>query len=756
MRCGLTVLGCGVLVLALAMRTKFAADWLRDARAGGCANHIDLLIVAPDLGVATTHQAMTTVDTVSRRLDAFPTYHLHVSVGKLSSDARTMSTTPAVTDIVELGAQTTLPQHAPPTTSICQSEAVVTALQQLFAKTEDTNSRRKFWPSWKRTSKRAVVLFLCDTVTDSTDSARRGGSRLLDSEVNLVPQDTFDTAMVIVDRTRQVDQIGDPNCADAYQDGSHANSEQTLTCLLDQQSTKDSAQAILLKRGHDVQVHSADVDFGPAILHTVLDLQHDHCRDRMATRTEAALSRLLSCPASESRAIQRLKVEDGFVPAVIAAGKPVLLLQTPARNWSFIARHKTVGSVVSAIAQAEARDEEDSVIFPNVKLSRTGHFMDPSEDAKLNPVLPAIELEYVTQNLSAAELTEALNSKRVPHPLLGQLWPVPLASQYFTALPAALHGEFEPSRPFFWSDEDHTLRKQFLWLSSPGGRTHMHFDQDPNFFVQLVGTKRFTLYQAGDHHRLHPFPRLHPLWHKSQVSFPTPGISDERHLRCPAGQPIEVTVAPGDVLYIPPYVWHSVETLTPSVSLATLSHDNEVRNAMEMIYRHDFKSDMLVNRTGKVAALRLLLDLTVGMLYSRAPGATTRFARSVIRERFATILQQNPDLGRVTRDLVASCHFPGVPPNRVPIAQHVYQDCLADARILTSAFQSVPPEARDMLFADLVEELIAGVVGGENVPIFLNGCFGKRSLEYHLTSPSDEMHGKLWRHYDEEIDGELG
>ena len=53
---------------------------------------------------------------------------------------------------------------------------------------------------------------------------------------------------------------------------------------------------------------------------------------------------------------------------------------------------------------------------------------------------------------------------------------------------------------------------QSAWLSSPGMRTHTHFDNDHNLFVQLVGRKRFVLWPPNQTGRLCPYPRLHPLW----------------------------------------------------------------------------------------------------------------------------------------------------------------------------------------------------------------------------------------------------
>ena len=79
---------------------------------------------------------------------------------------------------------------------------------------------------------------------------------------------------------------------------------------------------------------------------------------------------------------------------------------------------------------------------------------------------------------------------------------------------------------------------------------------------------------------------------------------------------------------------------------------------------------MQVERAGKVAALRLFLDLAVSMIYSRRAGEVLRYTRAVLRERYSG-LDRIVGLARPTDDPVAACKFVGVPPRTVPVAQHV-------------------------------------------------------------------------------------
>lgn len=93
------------------------------------------------------------------------------------------------------------------------------------------------------------------------------------------------------------------------------------------------------------------------------------------------------------------------------------------------------------------------------------------------------------------------------------------------------------------------------------------------------------------HERLHMFPRLHPMWHKSQLDFDRPDLA--RFPDYALAEAYAADLYPGDVLYLPPYVWHHVESVTASVSFTTLSHDTRMYAEMDMIYTMDHKFDLL-------------------------------------------------------------------------------------------------------------------------------------------------------------------
>jgi hypoxia-inducible factor 1-alpha inhibitor (HIF hydroxylase) len=99
-----------------------------------------------------------------------------------------------------------------------------------------------------------------------------------------------------------------------------------------------------------------------------------------------------------------------------------------------------------------------------------------------------------------------------------------------------------------------------------------------------AGEKIFTLFPPSSHHDMYLFPRLHPLWHKSQVRcllnakyfLEQIPIFFQAHFDAPnldlfpnykRAKAYTAHLFPGDVLYIPPYWWHHVQSVTASGSL---------------------------------------------------------------------------------------------------------------------------------------------------------------------------------------------
>eukprot|EP01043_Picozoa_sp_COSAG02_P052527 COSAG02_NODE_5673_length_4139_cov_2.729950_2_plen_837_part_00 len=90
---------------------------------------------------------------------------------------------------------------------------------------------------------------------------------------------------------------------------------------------------------------------------------------------------------------------------------------------------------------------------------------------------------------------------------------------WFDKLPEMLVPDIASvTRQLFLRESDLQRYEQYIWFSSAGVRMHTHVDADHNFFLQVAGRKRWTLYPTAETAEMHPFPRTHPLWHKAQRS----------------------------------------------------------------------------------------------------------------------------------------------------------------------------------------------------------------------------------------------
>jgi hypothetical protein len=96
-----------------------------------------------------------------------------------------------------------------------------------------------------------------------------------------------------------------------------------------------------------------------------------------------------------------------------------------------------------------------------------------------------------------------------------------------------------------------------IWLGSANATATPHVDAEHNVFVQLAGRKAFTLLPPGAWRALGVHSRLHPCWRQART---VDALS--------SGAPrAVVTLSPGDVLYVPPYVFHGVTAVDASASV---------------------------------------------------------------------------------------------------------------------------------------------------------------------------------------------
>ncbi|MDP2435156.1 MAG: cupin-like domain-containing protein [archaeon] len=113
-------------------------------------------------------------------------------------------------------------------------------------------------------------------------------------------------------------------------------------------------------------------------------------------------------------------------------------------------------------------------------------------------------------------------------------------------------------------------RSSPLWIGQENVTVRRHFDYTHNVFVQLCGRKTLCLSKHGSPFATYPY--FHPGYRQEHLS----SASDMTASSC-------VTLQPGDVLYLPPFVWHWTRADTFSVSLSFFS--NPIRAADDQLLR---------------------------------------------------------------------------------------------------------------------------------------------------------------------------
>ena len=173
-----------------------------------------------------------------------------------------------------------------------------------------------------------------------------------------------------------------------------------------------------------------------------------------------------------------------------------------------------------------------------------------------------------------------------------------------------------------------------LWIGNKGVTAQTHYDISYNFFTQLHGQKTFYLQppQRGWQH-LRLYPSSHPARRQAQVPFrkEDPGW-------------IVATLDPMDVLFVPPFWFHAVESDTGSISLSTVSPSRvEAMWSENVLYRkiHFHSLEVGVDR---VLGVRIFME---ALLHILGEPDTPRFMQKFFSSRFDKLSSNPSSLLRV-------------------------------------------------------------------------------------------------------------
>ena len=295
-----------------------------------------------------------------------------------------------------------------------------------------------------------------------------------------------------------------------------------------------------------------------------------------------------------------------------------------------------------------------------------------------------------------------------------------MAVQHFAEMDPSLLDDVVPNELIFRTKTDAARFMQYFWIGSNGTATHLHYDMDYNYYAQVTGEKTFYMFADYAHGAMYPYPRTHPLWHKSQVHFAAPQANLFPQFFNPSVGPQRVyraSLRPGDVLFVPPYWWHHVVSEHESVSLASFSRVEETYAAMNAVYGLDTPVDTPgLTKSEKHGVLRQYITAVVDSVFG--VGQTQVWAAHLLTQRYHTFA---PDFyaagpaGSQSRDDLCGTHV-----RLTNDAQKEIEYLAARIRALVANMAMVP---RDVLVSEYLEEVIASTVHLSDSYQYLSLCF---------------------------------
>lgn len=294
------------------------------------------------------------------------------------------------------------------------------------------------------------------------------------------------------------------------------------------------------------------------------------------------------------------------------------------------------------------------------------------------------------------------------------------------------------------------IHSENFWLGGGGVTAFNHYDASWNAYAQLHGTKQFRLTPPRTaESQLRPHSYLHPYFRRTQLS----PLESELHAPCvtdasvatppsseapapaavrPSRELFEATLSAGDVLVLPPFIFHHVTADSAlSVSLNSWAHDRAMLRVQRLVrsagtrlgllpHLHDWNASREVKAAVVEATSASLVSATLGM-------DSLERARGWLHERLAS--RWRPVSVRYPRAMQKLRHFcaPGesAAARAAMAASRTPSETSGAIRAAADALRELQPLGGDGLeTANVVEQLALDVLEDvRTTGSFLANCF---------------------------------
>ena len=262
-----------------------------------------------------------------------------------------------------------------------------------------------------------------------------------------------------------------------------------------------------------------------------------------------------------------------------------------------------------------------------------------------------------------------------------------------------------------------------FWFGDKSVTAYTHYDTSHNLHTIVRGRKRFLLFPPSAYKYLKLYPSLHTYYRQVQVDILNLTQADFRELLFETPF-LEVVLTRGDTLYIPPYWFHCVVSLEPTISINVWSQSETFVN-MEEIYSLPIPFEEV---WGRVKLMRILHHFVSLILNDTLPHYKnmSSFMNGALLNRYNVISEKLSDVNQEELLSLVKVFCPQSEVTRLldsPSLRHVTKGATKIIEFFKGMF---PLSVREINIANYLEHVAWRILGTQNVilvPFYYKQCF---------------------------------
>ena len=177
-----------------------------------------------------------------------------------------------------------------------------------------------------------------------------------------------------------------------------------------------------------------------------------------------------------------------------------------------------------------------------------------------------------------------------------------------------------------------------FWFGDEGVTAYTHYDTSHNLHTVIRGRKKFLLFPPSAYKYLKLYPSLHTFYRQTQIDVLNLTQAEFRELLFETPF-LEVVLTRGETLYIPPYWFHCVVSLEPTISLNVWSQ-SEAFMSMEEVYALPIPFEEVWGRVKLMRVLNHFVTLILSGDTLPHYKNTSSFLNSVFLSRYDILLEK--------------------------------------------------------------------------------------------------------------------